>query len=116
MSDARDERGELFDLEAQGVRPETLRRQLRARSLVLVAFGSAGGLALGLILSRLVVSIISVSAETTNPEPPLRYQPAWAVALAGLAVLVAIVVALTELTSRHALRGATPSKSAWNLE
>ena len=67
VSEARDERGELFDLEAQGVPPGTLRNQLRARSLVLVAFGAIAGLVLGLILSRLVVSVIGVSAETTDP-------------------------------------------------
>ena len=43
VSEARDERGELFDLEAQGVSPGTLRNQLRARSLVLVAFGAIAG-------------------------------------------------------------------------
>src|SRR5262249_26173871 len=60
VSDARDERGELFDLEAQGVPPGTLRNQLRLRSVVLLAFGIAGGLVLGLVLSRLVVSVVSV--------------------------------------------------------
>jgi FtsX-like permease family len=116
VSDARDERGELFDLEAQGVPPATLRKQLRVRSLVLVAFGALGGLALGLVLARLVVSVISVSAETTDPSPPLRYDPDWTTLLIGLAALVAVVLALIELTARHALRGDTPSRASWSLE
>ena len=116
VSDARDERGELFDLEAQGVPPETLRNQLRARSLVLLCFGGAGGLAVGLILSRLVVSIVRVSAETTSPEPPLLYQPAWSTALLGLAGLALVIGALTELTARRALGGAAPARSSWSLE
>src|SRR5262249_46575765 len=33
VADLRDERGELFDLEAQGATPETLRRHLRLRAL-----------------------------------------------------------------------------------
>jgi hypothetical protein len=116
VSDARDERGELFDLEAQGVPPATLRKQLRVRSLVLVAFGALGGLVLGLILARLVVSVISVSAETTDPNPPLRYDPDWTTLLIGLAALVAVVLALIELTARHALRGDTPARASWSLE
>ncbi len=116
VSEARDERGELFDLEAQGVPPGTLRNQLRARSLVLVAFGSIAGLVLGLILSRLVVSVIGVSAETSDPVPPLRYQPALATALPALLVLVLVLAALVELTARHALKGDTPSRASWSLE
>ncbi len=116
VSDARDERGELFDLEAQGVPPGTLRNQLRARSLVLVGFGAIGGLVLGLILARLVVSVVGVSAETTAPDPPLLYQPAWSTALPALAVLVLVLAALVELTARHALRGDTPSRASWSLE
>ena len=116
VGDARDERGELFDLEAQGVPPATLRRQLRVRSLVLVAFGAIGGVALGLILSRLVVSVIGVSAETTVPDPPLRYDPGWSTGLAGLAILVVVVLVLIELTARHALRGATPQRASWSLK
>jgi hypothetical protein len=116
VGDARDERGELFDLEAQGVPPATLRRQLRVRALVLVAFGALGGVALGLILSRLVVSVIGVSAETTVPDPPLRYDPGWSTGLVGLAVLVVVVLVLIELTARHALRGDTPQRASWSLE
>jgi hypothetical protein len=116
VSDARDERGELFDLEAQGVPPGTLRNQLRARSLVLVAFGAVAGLALGLVLSRLVVSVAGVSAETTDPVPPLRYQPALEIALPALLVLVLVLAALVELTARHALRGDTPARASWSLE
>ena len=116
LSDARDERGELFDLEAQGVPPATLRNQLRLRSVVLLVFGALGGVLLGLVLSRLVVSVVSVSAETTAPNPPLQYNPAWPVVLGGIAVLALLVLVLTELTTRHALRGSSPERGAWTLE
>ena len=116
VSDARDERGELFDLEAQGVAPGTLRNQLRLRSVVVLAFGIAGGLVLGLVLSRLVVSVVSVSAETTTPVPPLVTDPAWGTVALALVLLAALVLGLTELTVRHALRGQTPSRGAWTLE
>jgi len=116
LSDARDERGELFDLEAQGVPPATLRNQLRLRSVVLLVFGALGGVLLGLVLSRLVVSVVSVSAETTAPNPPLQYNPAWPVVLGGIGVLALLVLVLTELTTRHALRGSSPERGAWTLE
>jgi ABC-type antimicrobial peptide transport system permease subunit len=116
VSDARDERGELFDLEAQGVAPGTLRNQLRLRSVVLLAFGIVGGLVLGLVLSRLVVSVVSVSAETSNPVPPLVTDPAWGTVAVALGLLTVLVLGLTELTARHALRGQTPSRGAWTLE
>jgi hypothetical protein len=116
ISDARDERAEMFDLEAQGVPPGTLRDQPRLRAVVPLAFGIVGGLALRLGLWRPVVSVLSVSAETTTPVPPLITDPAWGTAAVGLAVLVLLVLGLTELTARHALRGQTPSRGAWTLE
>jgi hypothetical protein len=116
VSDARDDRGELYDLEAQGVAPATLRNQLRARSLVLVGFGAVGGLVLGLVLGRLVVSVVGVSAETTTPDPPLLYRPAWSIALPALAVLILVMAGLVELTARRALRGDTPARASWSLE
>src|SRR5439155_8975036 len=79
LSDLRDERGEFFDLEAQGVTPVTLRRQFQLRSLALAAVGVAGGALLGLVLSRLVVALVQVSAANTEPDPPLRPMPAWGI-------------------------------------
>ena len=47
LSDLRDERGELFDLEAQGAEPATLRRHLRLRTALVAAVGVIGGLSSG---------------------------------------------------------------------
>ena len=71
---------------------------------------------LGLVLSRLVVSVVSVSAETTSPVPPLVTDPAWGTVALALVLLAVLVLGLTELTVRHALRGQTPSRGAWTLE
>src|SRR6185312_6393293 len=38
VGDRRDERGELFDLEAQGASPATIRTHLRLRALIVAAF------------------------------------------------------------------------------
>jgi hypothetical protein len=111
-----DERGELLDLEAQGVGPDTLRRQFRARSAVLVATALAGGAALGLLLSRLAVALVMLSAGGTTPEPPLRFEPAWTLDLIGLAGVAAAAAVAVELTTRHAFRGDTPGRPSWSLE
>ncbi len=71
-ADRRDERGELFDLEAQGASPATIRSHLRLRAFLLAAFGLLGGLATGAVLSALVLSLVSVTASAAQPEPPLR--------------------------------------------
>jgi hypothetical protein len=116
VSDLRDERGELFDLEAQGVSPATLRRQFRLRAAALVALGVLGGAVLGLVLSRLVVALVRVSGATETPNPPLRLEPAWLLSGGGIAVLVLAAAAVVELATRRAFRGDNPEHAAWSLE
>jgi FtsX-like permease family len=99
VADLRDERGELFDLEAQGATPATLRRHLRLRASMLVGMGLVGGILTGAVLSALVVSLVEVTANATAPQPPLVLSVDWGVlALGLLAYLVAsgaLVVAAT---------------------
>ena len=116
VSELRDERGELFDLEAQGVPPETLRRQFRLRAAVLLVAGALGGAGLGLLLSRIVVSLVRVSASTQQPEPPLLLSPAWGLGAVGFVGLAATAALLIEATTRVALRGDTPARASWSLE
>jgi hypothetical protein len=104
VGDRRDERGELFDLEAQGAAPATLRRHLRLRALLVAVFGLAGGIATGVILSTLVLSLVTVTASAARPEPPLRLvlDPALlAASVIGYAVIACVlVVAATRLGGR----------------
>ena len=116
VSELNDERVELFDLEAQGVSPDTLRMQFRLRAIVLVGVGALGGAALGLVLSRLVVSLVRISAATGAPEPPLRFEPPWLIAAAGLGALVVVVAVVVELATRRAFPGETPARPSWSLE
>jgi ABC-type antimicrobial peptide transport system permease subunit len=111
-----DERGELFDLEAQGVGPETLQRQFRVRAAVLTATALAGGGALGMLLSKLIVALLKLSAAGTTPEPPLRFEPAWGLDAIGLAAIVIAAATVIELTTRRAFRGDSPGRPAWSLE
>ena len=110
VGDVRDDRGELFDLEAQGAAPATIRAHLRLRALLIAVFGIAGGVALGGILSALVISIVSVTAGATEPDPPLRLVlnlPLFALAALVYAVLAALLVgAATRLGGRAPARAA----------
>jgi len=116
VSELRDERGELFDLEAQGVSPNMLRSQFRLRSAILVALGALGGALLGLLLSRLVVALVRVSATTETARPPLRFEPAWVAAAAGLGALAVAAALIVELTAKRAFRGDSPERAGWSFE
>jgi hypothetical protein len=110
VGDVRDDRGELFDLEAQGAAPSTVRAHLRLRALLVSVFGIAGGLVLGTILSALVISLVSVTAGAAESEPPLRLTldlPLLAAAAVAYVALAALLVALATTT-----RGAAPARAS----
>jgi hypothetical protein len=102
--DLRDETGELFDLETQGVGPARLRRHVRLRTLTVAAAGLAGGLAIGAALTLSVLEALAVSANSTEPVPPLALELDWAVLAAGCAVFVALALAAAALLTRTAFR------------
>lgn len=110
ISERRDEAAELFDLEAQGVTPASLRRQLRLRASMAGAAGAVGGLATGLVLSLLVVRFVELTANATAPEPPLALSVDWpALLLAATAAGLAAAV-LVALATRQAFRAAAPPR------
>ncbi len=103
-ADLRDERGELFDLEAQGARPSAIRRHVRLRSAGVLTLGVVGGAALAAVLSVLVVAVVLVTADGRLPEPPLLLSIDWPLVLGGLAAYVLCAWGLVALTTRTALR------------
>jgi hypothetical protein len=110
VGDVRDERGELFDLEAQGAAPATIRAHLRLRAALVGGFGILGGIALGAILSALVVSLVAVTAGATQAEPPLRLEldlPLLALAAVAYVAVAALLVAFATRT-----RGGAPARAA----
>ncbi|HEY6960809.1 MAG TPA: FtsX-like permease family protein [Gaiellaceae bacterium] len=110
VADVRDDRGELFDLEAQGASPATIRTHLRLRAALVAGFGVAGGIALGAILSALVISLVSVTASAAEPEPPLRLSldlPLLVAAAAAYAVTAVVLVGAATM-----LRGRAPARAA----
>jgi hypothetical protein len=116
VSELRDERGDLFDLESQGVPPETLRWHSRFRAFALIVFGIFGGTLLAFVLSRLVVSLILVSAETSSPEPPLIFDPSWSAIALTLAALLLVTALAAEVSLRSAFRGEVPARGQWSPE
>jgi hypothetical protein len=108
--DVRDDRGDLFDLEAQGASPATIRAHLRLRALLIGSFGVLGGIALGAILTSLVIALVSVTASAARPEPPLRLVadvPLLLLAAAAYVVVAAVLVGLLTM-----LPGRAPSRAA----
>jgi hypothetical protein len=104
LSDLRDERGELFDLEAQGAEPATLRRHLRLRTAFVAASGVLGGLVLGAVLTALIVALVTLTAGAGRPEPPLLLGADWPVLAIGLLGYAALGAALVWAATRHAFR------------
>jgi ABC-type antimicrobial peptide transport system permease subunit len=110
VGDVRDDRGELFDLEAQGASPATIRTHLRLRALLVAVFGIAGGLVLGAILASLVIALVSVTASSAEPEPPLRLSLDLPLLLAAGAVYILLAVVLVGAAT--SLRGRAPARAA----
>ena len=116
LTDLRDERGELIDLEAQGASPALLRRQVRLRALLVAAAGVLGGAATGALLAGLVVRLVTLTANAVSPESaslpeaqslpslPLRLDLDWPLLLVALAVLAALAWALVSLPTLRAFR------------
>jgi hypothetical protein len=110
----RDEDGELFDLETQGMGPAALRQQVRLRAGAVLLAGLVGGLALGAVLALVVLKALAVSANSTEPVPPLVLAPDWPVLLIGSALFVALALGVVALLTRTAFReqSATPTPEA----
>jgi len=83
-SAVRDERAELFDLEAQGVAPRDLRTELRLRAALVGGAGLIAGLLVGGLLSQLAADLVQIAAGGGAPQPPLEPRAGWAPLLAGI--------------------------------
>jgi hypothetical protein len=110
VAERRDEAADLFDLEAQGLAPASLRRQLRLRALVVAAGGVVGGVLTALVLSVLVVGFVELTANAGVPDPPLVIAVDWPVVL--LSALVAAILAgvLVVFLTGRAFRRAAPER------
>ncbi|HEY7017441.1 MAG TPA: hypothetical protein VH297_03150, partial [Gaiellaceae bacterium] len=110
ISERRDEAAELFDLEAQGVAPASLRRQLRLRASLAGVAGALGGALTGLVLSLLVVRFVELTANATQPEPPLALTPDWPLILVAAVVAAAAAVGLVAAATWRVFRDRVPAR------
>ena len=89
---AREERVER-DLEAQGIGPAGLRRELRVRLLITAGLGVVVGVVVAVLLTRLAVATVRAAGTVAVPRPPLVTVEPWgALALWAVVVLAALAV------------------------
>jgi hypothetical protein len=110
LGDLRDERGELFDLEAQGAAPSLLRRIVRLRALTVAVAGLAAGALAGIALAAAVTDLVGLTARATAPEPPLVLDVDALVVLAAVAVYALAAVALVLTATRRAFSAPAPGR------
>ncbi len=110
-ADLRDERGEFFELEAQGAEPADLRRLVRLRALVVAAIGLVGGILTGVVLSLLVVGFVRLTANAAAPEPPLLLVVDWPVVFLAVTSYAALAAVLVLAVAARAFRAsAVPAR------
>jgi len=110
VAEMRDDAADLFDLEAQGLAPASLRRQLRLRALVVAVGGVIGGVLTALLLSALVVGFVELTANAGVPNPPLVLAVDWPVVLVAALVTTLLAAIVVVLVTDRAFRGATPER------
>ena len=104
-SDLRDDRGEHYDLEAQGSSPVFLRKVVRTRAATVSVAGLAAGIATGLGLLALVTRVVSVTARGGAAEPPLAAVVDPRLVVAGVALFAVLAAALVAGATRRAFAG-----------
>ena len=107
VTDLRDERGELADLEAQGVAPTALRWHVLARTAWLAGGGVLAGVAVGVVLTVVVTGALALTAEGEAPIPPLDIVIPVGAIVAIVAVVLGLVLGTAALLARRAYGQAT---------
>ena len=104
LSDLRDDRGDLYDLESQGASPSLLRRIVRVRALVVGIAGILAGAVAGLVLALLVTRVVAATARTSSSLP---LQTSFDIRVVGVAAVAYLLLAagLVVLATRRAFRG-----------
>jgi hypothetical protein len=104
-SELHDGRGELRDLEALGLTPRELRRQVRLRAVLAATLALAFGLAGGVALTHLFTGLVALAANGTDPTPPLVAVDPWAQVAAALALIALALAAVIAAQTHSAFRG-----------
>ena len=104
LSDLRDDRGDLYDLESQGAEPRLLRRIVRVRALVVGIAGVLAGAAAGALLALLVTRVVSVTARATTSDLPMQTSFDLRVLVVAAVAYLLLAAALVVLATRRAFR------------
>ncbi len=104
LSDLRDDRGDLYDLESQGAEPRLLRRIVRVRALVVGIAGVLAGAAAGALLALLVTRVVSVTARATTSDLPMQTSFDLRVLVVAALAYLLLAAALVALATRRAFR------------
>ncbi len=104
-ADLRDDRGEHYDLEAQGSSPALLRRVVRTRAATLSVAGLAAGIATGVGLLAFVTRVVSVTAGGESADPPLAVVVDPRLVVAGVALFAVLAVMLVGRATHRAFAG-----------
>ena len=110
VGDLRDERGELFDLEAQGASPSLLRRIVRLRAASVAVAGLVAGALTGVALAAVVTDLVGLTARATAAEPPLVLAVDVLAVLAAAAIYVVVAAALVLWVTRRAFTEPVPGR------
>lgn len=108
LGERRDDAGELYAWEADGLRPATLRRVLFVRALSVVAVALPLGLATGLVLARVGATLVAVDASGVAPNPPLQVAVGAVWTTLILAVGIGVGVVVSWLVASRMLRERLP--------
>ena len=101
-SELRDERGELWELEAQGTTPRALTSLVVLRTIAMCLIGAVAGVGMGIGLGWFMAVSVGVGADAGVPIPPLALVAPWGIVLAiPGALLLLIGIAVYALARRH---------------
>jgi hypothetical protein len=115
IGERRDHAGELYSWEADGVSPATLRRMLLIRSLSVVGVAVPIGVAAGLVLTRVAVTLIAVDASGIAPTPPLQVAIGAVWTTVVLAVALGLAIATSKVLTALVLREPLPQPAEVDL-
>jgi hypothetical protein len=108
-ADLADERGELADMESQGVVPRDLAAIVVARALGVASAGGLVGLAVGAILAHLGPALASLAADARPALPPLVPVVPVMQLLAVVGLTIGGAAAVSWLLARRALGDERPA-------
>ena len=110
VADRRDDESELHALETDGLAPGRLRRLLVARAACILGVGVPLGALVGAGLARAVTRLVDVTANATEPVPPLRESGLHGIVVVVIVATVAIGLLGALAVSHAAFREPLPAR------